>query len=76
MLDWLLTVARFVETTPLGKPRSRDIKDDRYLACPLAAGAAAVVSNVRDLLDLGKPFGVPVMTPVQFLRFVRERAAV
>jgi len=40
MLDWLLTVAHFVEATPLGKPRSRDIKDDRYLACALAAGAA------------------------------------
>lgn len=76
MLDWLLTVAHFVEATPLGKPRSRDIKDDRYLACALAAGAATVVSNDRDLLDLEKPFGVPVMTPVQFLRFVRERAAV
>ena len=76
MLDWLLTVAHFVQAIPLGKPRSRDRKDDRYLACALAAGAAAVVSNDRDLLDLEKPFGVPIMTPVQFLRFVRGRTAV
>ena len=37
---------------------------------------AVFITNDRDLLDLEKPFGVPVMTPVQFLRFVRERSAV
>src|SRR5437016_13964235 len=34
-LDWLVTVAHFVEPAPLGKQRSRDPKDDRYLACAL-----------------------------------------
>src|SRR3990172_9690723 len=51
-LDWLLTVARFVEPAPLGAPRSRDLKDDRYLACPLGAGAKLLVSNDRGLPDL------------------------
>jgi predicted nucleic acid-binding protein len=37
---------------------------------------AVFVSHDRDLLDLERPFGVPVMTPAQFLRFVPERAAV
>jgi len=37
---------------------------------------AVFVSNDRDLLDLEKPFGVPVMNPVQFLRFVRDHARV
>jgi predicted nucleic acid-binding protein len=76
MLDWLFTVAHFVEPASLGKRRSRDPKDDRYVACAVAAGAAAIVSNDRDLLSLEKPFGVPVLTPVQFLRFARGRAAV
>src|SRR5665213_3942488 len=35
VLSWLLTVARFVDAAPLGKQRSRDATDDRYLACAL-----------------------------------------
>jgi predicted nucleic acid-binding protein len=74
ILDWLLTVAQFVQPAPLGKPRSRDLKDDRYLACALGADAKFLVSNDRDLLDLEKPFGVAVVTPMQFLLHVRARA--
>jgi uncharacterized protein len=74
ILDWLLTVAQFVQPAPLGKQRSRDLKDERYLACALGAGARFLVSNDRDLLDLEKPFGVAVVTPVQFLMHVRSQA--
>jgi len=70
-LDWLLTVACFSTPAPLGNQRSRDVKDDRYLACALGAGAKWLVSNDRDLLDLGKPFGVAIVTPVQLLLHVR-----
>ena len=73
-LDWLLTVAHFVNPAPLGKPRSRDLKDDRYLACALGAGAKFIVSNDRDLLDLEKPFGVQIVTPVQLLLHIRGKA--
>ena len=72
-LDWLLTVLYFVEPAPLGKPRSRDPKDDRYLACALGAKAEALVSNDRDLLALERPFGVAILTPVEFLKVVRGR---
>jgi len=71
VLSWLLTEAYFVNPAPLGKQRSRDIKDDRYLACALGAGATLVVTSDRDLLDLGKPFGLAVLTPMQFLKLVR-----
>jgi putative PIN family toxin of toxin-antitoxin system len=71
VLAWLLTIAQFVEAAPLGKPRSRDMRDDCYLACGLQAGAEAIVSNDRDLLVLGKPFGIAILTPIQFLKFVR-----
>ena len=72
LLDWLLTVARFVEPAPLGKQRSRDVKDDCYLAAALAAGAV-LVTNDRDLLDLGKPFGVRILTPIEFIKLVRAQ---
>jgi putative PIN family toxin of toxin-antitoxin system len=71
-LALLMERVRFVEPAPLGKPRSRDLKDEPYLACALAAQADALVSNDRDLLDLGKPFGIAVVTPVQFLKLVRK----
>jgi predicted nucleic acid-binding protein len=60
-----------VEPAPLGKPRSRDIRDAAYLACALQAGAEVIVSNDRDLLVLGKPFGIAILTPIQFLKLVR-----
>jgi uncharacterized protein len=67
----LLRVAHFFNPVPLGKQRSRDLKDDRYLAAALAARAEALVTNDRDLLTLNKPFGVAIMTPMEFIRFIR-----
>jgi putative PIN family toxin of toxin-antitoxin system len=72
VLAWLLVVAHFVEPSPLGKQRSRDIRDECYLACALQSNADAIVSNDRDLLALEKPFGIGVMTPIQFLKLVRS----
>ena len=74
LLDWLLAHALFVDPIPLGKQRSRDLADDRYLACALGGKVEALVTSDRDLLDLGKPFGVHVLTPVEFLKLVRGRA--
>jgi putative PIN family toxin of toxin-antitoxin system len=71
VLAWLLTIAEFVEPAPLGKQRSRDVRDDCYLACALQAGADVIVSNDRDLLVLEKPFGIAILTPIQFLKLVR-----
>lgn len=72
-LALLLEVGHFVEPAPLGKPRSRDLKGEPYLACALSASAEALVTNDRDLLELGKPFGIPVVTPIEFLKLVRQR---
>ncbi|MGO8765991.1 MAG: putative toxin-antitoxin system toxin component, PIN family [Limisphaerales bacterium] len=66
-LNWLLTAAHFVEPAPLRKQHSRDVKDDRYLACALGGNAKWIVSNDRDLLALEKPFGLEIITPVQLL---------
>lgn len=67
-LAWIRNKSRLVEAAPLGKRRSRDAKDDIYLAAALAASAPFVVSYDKDLLSLGKPFGVEVIRPAEFLR--------
>lgn len=66
-LDWLVNVTRRVTPAALGKQRGRDAKDDPYLACALAARAEFVITRDADLLDLGKPFGVEMVTPRAFL---------
>src|SRR2546426_3754997 len=38
-LSWLRLKARWLDPAPLGKPHSRDPKDDPFLACALAARA-------------------------------------
>jgi predicted nucleic acid-binding protein len=57
-----------VSPAPLGKQRSRDRKDDAYLAAALAAGAKCLVTYDHDLLALGKPFGIEIVKPSEFLR--------
>lgn len=39
-IAWYQDHVKRVEPAPLGKQRSRDAKDDPYLACALAAGGA------------------------------------
>lgn len=67
-LDWIERVALLVEPALLGKRRSRDAKDDPFLACALASQAEFIVTKDKDLLALEKPFGVEVVTPREFYR--------
>ncbi len=68
MLDWYLARVRPVEPAPLGKRRSRDADDDPILACALGAGAKIVTTYDKDLLDMGKPFGIEIIKPAELLR--------
>lgn len=68
LLMWYYEHVKLVEPTPLGKPRSRDTKDDPYLACALAAGAKFIVSRDDVLLVLQKPFGIQILTPRELLK--------
>ena len=70
-LAWIHARARRVEPSPLGKRRSRDAKDDIYLAGALAASAQYLVTYDKDLLDLEKPFGVETIRPAEFLRRIQ-----
>ncbi len=65
-LDWIERVALLVEPSPLGKRRSRDVKDDPFLACALASRAEFIVTKDQDLLALDKPFGVEIVAPRAF----------
>ena len=64
---WYLHRVKLVEPAPLGKQRSRDLKDDPYLACALGAEAKIILTQDRDLLDLGKPFGIEIIPPLELL---------
>ena len=66
-LEWIERKAKVYEPAPLGKQRSRDLKDDPFLACALASGAKKIISRDGDLLVMGKPFGIRIVTPRQFL---------
>ncbi|HEY5234378.1 MAG TPA: putative toxin-antitoxin system toxin component, PIN family [Verrucomicrobiae bacterium] len=67
LLTWYYERVKLVEPASLGKQRSRDVKDDPYLACALAAGAKVIVSRDEDLLVLEKPFGIRIITPRELL---------
>lgn len=67
LLAWFGDRVKLVPPAPLGKQRSRDAKDDPYLACALAAGAKVIVTRDDDLLALQKPFGIQIMTPRELL---------
>ena len=67
LLTWYYDRVKLVGPAPLGKQRSRDAKDDPYLACARAAGAKIIVSRDDDLLALQKPFGIQIIKPRELL---------
>jgi len=67
-LAWIRAKSKLFEPAPLGKQRSRDPKDDPYLACALAAHARYIITYDEDLLRLGKPFGIEMIRPAELLR--------
>src|SRR5688572_16670199 len=42
---------------------SRDIKDDKFLACGVEGGANYIITGDRDLLDLTEYAGIDIITP-------------
>jgi putative PIN family toxin of toxin-antitoxin system len=70
-LAWIKSKARLAAASPLGKRRSRDAKDDVYLAAALGASAEYIVTYDKDFLDLEKPFGIETIRPAEFLRRIK-----
>jgi predicted nucleic acid-binding protein len=67
IINGYLDTVKRVGPSPLGKQRSRDPKDDPYLACALGSDSRIIVSRDEDLLTLGKPFGIEIITPRELL---------
>jgi putative PIN family toxin of toxin-antitoxin system len=67
LLAWVEKFALLVQPVGLGRQRSRDSKDDMFIACALAAGASTIISSDKDLLIMGKPFGIEIIEPAKFV---------
>jgi putative PIN family toxin of toxin-antitoxin system len=67
VFNWFCSTCRRVELSPTGKRRSRDPKDDPILATALSARCKLLVAFDKDLLSMGKPFGIEIIKPSQFL---------
>lgn len=71
-LHWIEHKARWFDPMNLLNPISRDPDDDKFLACALAANAGYVVALDKDLLGVGKPFGIEVLKPGEFLKRISD----
>jgi putative PIN family toxin of toxin-antitoxin system len=69
-LDWLhelMTAAELVEITePIAA--CRDPKDDKFLELAINGHADVLVTGDSDLLGLNPSRGIPIITPVKFVR--------
>ena len=61
-LRWIENECPQFIASPLGKQRSRDASDDIFLAAALASRAKFLITRDPDLLVLGKPFGIAIVT--------------
>lgn len=68
VLDALFGRAKLVSPWFRFRPFLADPKDDLYIECALAAGAAVIVSNDRDFHDASvEAFGISVMNAGSFV---------
>ncbi len=67
-LAWIASKSVQSEPLPLRHKPSRDPKDDVFVATAAAVRAAFLVTQDRDLLELEKPYGVAIVTPVELIR--------
>ena len=70
-LAWIAAKSVRVEPMPLPGKLSRDPDDNVFVASAAAVQAAFLVTRDRDLLVLGKPFGIRIATPVELIRELR-----
>lgn len=51
---------------------SRDVEDDKFLACGVEGKADYIVSGDRDLLDLKEFEGIRIVSPKEFVAFLEK----
>jgi hypothetical protein len=67
VLKQMLAIAEFVPVHFSWRLRSPDVGDDHVIDCAMNAGVPIVTSNVRDFRLAKNDFGLPVLTPLEFL---------
>lgn len=58
---------------PLPSPVCRDPKDDNILASALSGDVECIITGDKDLLVLKEFRGIPILKPVEFWRFEKEK---
>jgi putative PIN family toxin of toxin-antitoxin system len=71
----LLSQAELVELSSIPPQVSRDPKDDKFLATAVLGEADYVVSEDRDLLDVGEYQGMKIVNVATFLKILNEDKA-
>ncbi|HEV8574025.1 MAG TPA: putative toxin-antitoxin system toxin component, PIN family [Dehalococcoidia bacterium] len=71
-LTWIQRKARRIQPVELPQPTCRDSGDDKFLECALVSSGTYLVSRDADLLTLGRPFGIRIVTPRQFLAVLAQ----
>jgi putative PIN family toxin of toxin-antitoxin system len=72
-LIWLKTASKLLPDIPAKKTVKRDPKDDPVIMAAVSVNANYLVTTDKDLLDLGKPYGVSCATPRVFLSETLKR---
>lgn len=54
----------------------RDPNDDKFFACAVAGQADYIVSEDKDILDVGEYQGIRTVSATEFIRLVEERGVV
>ena len=72
-LIWLKTASKLVPDIPAKKTVKSDPKDDPVIMAAVSVNANYLVTTDKDLLDLGKPYGVSCATPRVFLSETLKR---
>jgi len=71
-LSWIENECPRFVPAPLGRQRSRDATDDMFLAAALASRAQYLMTRDSDLLALGSPFGIAIITDEQLLKLAKK----
>lgn len=73
LLDDTFAAGEYVSSPPRIRYIKDDPTDDKFLACAVKGKADYIISNDEHLRAVGEFQGIPVVTPTQFLKAVKER---
>lgn len=67
VLELITAHAHVVDAPVLPGPISRDIDDDKFIACALGSEASVIVTGDQDILSLRSVGSTRIMTPRDFI---------